>query len=77
MRLSGQEIKGGHMAEKKSTTVKKAAPRKKVAAKGDSYMCDVCGLSLIVDEECGCIEAHEILCCGEPMKEKKARVKAK
>jgi hypothetical protein len=65
------------MAEKKSTAVKTAPARKHAAAKGDSYVCDVCGLSLVVDDECGCVEAHEILCCGEPMKEKKARVKAK
>ena len=64
------------MAVKKSAAVKKAPARKKAAAKGDSYLCGVCGLSLIVDEDCGCMEAHEILCCGEPMKAKKTRVKA-
>jgi hypothetical protein len=64
------------MPVKKAATAKSATPRKKAAARGDSYVCDVCGLSLIVDEECGCVEAHEILCCGEPMKQKKVRVKA-
>lgn len=63
------------MAEKKSTV--KRAPSKKSAGKGDAYVCGVCGFSLIVDEECGCMEAHEILCCGEAMTEKKARVRAK
>lgn len=63
------------MAEKKSAT--KRVPSKKSVAKGDAYVCDVCGFSLIVDEGCGCMEAHEILCCGEAMTEKKVRVRAK
>ena len=62
------------MPEKKDTTVKNAPPRKKTA-KGDSYICGVCGLSVVVDEECGCADVHEILCCGQPMKEKKTKVK--
>jgi hypothetical protein len=65
------------MAVKKSATVKKAPAKKSSAARGDKLMCGVCGLSLIIDEECGCMEAHEILCCGEPMKQKKATVRAK
>lgn len=73
------------MAEKKTT--KKAAPAKKkapvkksTAAKvtgGDSFVCGVCGLAVTVDEECGCVEVCDIICCGRPMKEKKARAKAK
>jgi hypothetical protein len=63
------------MPAKKGTTVKKA-PLKRKASKGDSYVCEVCGLSVIVDEECGCADFHEILCCGQPMKEKKVKVKA-
>jgi hypothetical protein len=62
------------MPEKKVATTRKA-PAKKRVSKGDAYVCGVCGLSVIVDEECGCEEVHEILCCGQPMKEKKARVK--
>ena len=62
------------MAEKKGTTVKKASPKQR-AAKGDSYVCDVCGFSVVVDEECGCAEVHEILCCGKPMTARKTRVK--
>ncbi len=61
------------MPEKKGAT-KKTSPKRTVA-KGDSYVCGVCGLSMIVDEECGCAEVHEILCCGQPMKEKRTRVK--
>lgn len=33
---------------------------------GDRLNCEVCGLTVIVDEECGCTVA-EIICCEEPM----------
>lgn len=33
---------------------------------GDVLNCEVCGLTVIVDEECGCAVA-EIICCEEPM----------
>jgi hypothetical protein len=36
---------------------------------GDMLSCEVCGLSVIVDEECGCAVA-EIICCEEPMMNK-------
>ncbi len=61
--------------------VKKAmarkAPPKKPAARGktkvgDSYTCGICGLGITVDEDCGCAEACDILCCSEPMKKKRA-----
>ncbi|MGA2158521.1 MAG: hypothetical protein WB588_07120 [Dehalococcoidia bacterium] len=79
------------MAVKKSVATKKAAP-KKVATKkkavavkksavktsrGDSYMCGVCGLLVTVDETCGCADVCDIICCGKPMKVKKAKVAAK
>ena len=35
---------------------------------GDLLSCEVCGLAVIVDEECGC--AAEIICCDEPMMNK-------
>ncbi len=62
------------MPEKKVTAARKAISKGKVS-KGDSYTCEACGLSVVVDEECGCAEVHEILCCGQPMKEKKIKVK--
>ena len=62
------------MPEKKATTQQKAT-RKKVA-KGAAYSCEVCGLAVSVDETCGCIDVCDIICCGQPMKEKKARTKA-
>jgi hypothetical protein len=33
---------------------------------GDTLNCEVCGLTVIVDEECGCAVA-EVICCDEPM----------
>ena len=33
---------------------------------GDTLNCEVCGLTVVVDEECGCAVA-EIICCEEPM----------
>ena len=52
------------------------APAKGKMAKGDSYVCGVCGLAVIVDEVCGCVGVCDIICCGKPMKEKKVKVKA-
>jgi hypothetical protein len=59
---------------KKTTTKKAASP---ATGKGDAYVCGVCGLAVIVDEACGCIEVHDIICCGKVMKPRKARAKAK
>ena len=33
---------------------------------GDVLSCEVCGLAVIVDEECGCATI-DIICCEEPM----------
>lgn len=71
------------MPAKKATAVKKVAVKKvavkkapaKRAVKGDGYECVICGLSVVIDEECGCADIHEIICCGEPMKAKKPRAK--
>ena len=56
----------------KRALAKKAAPRGKNKV-GDSYVCGVCGLAITVDEDCGCAEACDIICCSEPMKKKRAR----
>lgn len=60
----------------KKAPVKKAAV-KKSPVKGQALECEVCGLAVTVDEDCGCIETCDIICCGQPMKEKKPRAKAK
>ncbi len=54
------------MAGKK--TVKKVT--KKGVKKGDVYQCGVCGLAVTVDE-CGCVDACDIICCEKQMKPKK------
>ena len=60
------------MAEKKQASTKRAAAKKN-AAKGESYVCGVCGLAVTVDEACGCTEVCDIICCEEPMKRKPAK----
>jgi len=37
---------------------------------GSKYVCYSCGLVVSVDTACGCAEAHELICCGSPMKAK-------
>ena len=51
------------MAEKKAS--EKTGKKTK---KGDAYQCGVCGLAVTVDEACGCVDACDIICCGEEMK---------
>ncbi len=59
-------------AKAKKAPVRKAAVRGKTNP-GDSLVCGVCGMSVTVDEACGCVEAHDIICCERPMKKKRAR----
>jgi len=60
------------------TTASRKAPAAKAMAKGDSYVCEVCGLAVIVDEACGCGEMCEVTCCEQPMKKvRKARAAKK
>ena len=60
-------------APKKVTTaakkaVKKTSPKKKKEMKvGAGYECSVCGLEVSVEKVCGCADACDIMCCGEPM----------
>jgi hypothetical protein len=58
------------MAGKTASTAKKTA--KKKINNGDSLVCDVCGMSVIVEEIGGVPVAEEttLLCCGKPMKAK-------
>jgi hypothetical protein len=72
------------MPTKKASPAKKTAPAKTVAAKkrvskGESVVCDVCGLSVAVEEIGGIAVSEEttLLCCGKPMKARKAPAKAK
>jgi hypothetical protein len=43
-----------------------------MAKKGDTLVCDSCGLAVTVCDECGC-ESDELICCGEPMRTRRAR----
>ena len=60
------KAKAGKVVKKAvKKTVKKAV--KKTAPKAPTLTCGVCGYRVIVDETCGCVEEHVLLCCGEPM----------
>jgi hypothetical protein len=49
----------------------KAKPKAGLKAKPkDALECRVCGYRVIVDETCGCVEEHILLCCGQPMVKK-------
>jgi rubrerythrin len=49
--------------------VKKTAPKKQKELKsGARYGCDVCGLTMTVDNPCQCTDFCDIICCGEQMK---------
>jgi len=51
----------------KKKSVKKTAKSKKASR----YSCTSCGLVVTVDNICGCVDACDIICCGEDMKPKK------
>ncbi|HTW92386.1 MAG TPA: hypothetical protein VMH22_11835 [bacterium] len=44
--------------------------------KGDKYVCDSCGLVLVVSDACDCADCGPV-CCGEQMKVKKAKTTKK
>jgi hypothetical protein len=57
--------------------VKKATTKKRVS-RGDAMVCEVCGLSVVV-EQVGDIAVREdnvLLCCSKPMKKKASKAKA-
>jgi hypothetical protein len=59
------------MAQKKvAKKVTKKVTGKRVK-KGEAYKCSVCGLSVVVDEVCGCIDTCDIICCEKPMRTKR------
>jgi len=66
------------MAGKASVSAKKTAAAKPSAknrvSKGDSVVCEVCGLSVVVEEVGGIAVSEEttLVCCGKPMKARKA-----
>ena len=58
------------MVGKKQGTAHKETSHKKKVSKGESLACEVCGLSVVVEEVGGIAvgEASTLLCCGKPMK---------
>jgi hypothetical protein len=52
---------------KPKKTAKPATKRAAKAAKAPAFTCGVCGYRVIVDEACGCVEEHVLVCCGRPM----------
>lgn len=54
-------------AKPRPKTKPKAKPKTKPEPKLE---CRVCGYRVIVDETCGCVEEHVLICCGEPMAKK-------
>jgi hypothetical protein len=59
-------------AKKKVTKPKKTVKRKAPAKKKPAFECGVCGYRVVVDQECGCVEEHALICCGQPMTKKRA-----
>jgi hypothetical protein len=50
--------------KKKETKQTKKQNKKKMK-------CEVCGLVVTIDEECGCVDTCDLICCGKEMKEVK------
>jgi hypothetical protein len=47
-----------------------AKPMKKAAVKAKkapALQCSICGYRVVVDQSCGCVEEHVLLCCNQPM----------
>lgn len=68
------------MAVKKTTVAKKATAKKTARkttaskySKGDTLVCEICGLEVIVDTTCGCGEACAVICCEQPMTQRKVK----
>jgi len=62
------------MPDKTKGTVRKTPTTKKRVSKGESMVCEVCGLSVVVEEIGGVTVSEEtaLLCCGNPMKARRA-----
>ena len=58
-----------------SLPLKKATTKKKVPDKGETLVCETCGLGVVVDDVTGVVLFEELICCGKPMKAKKTSPK--
>ncbi len=57
-----------------------AAAKKKSSrtiSKGETMVCELCGLSVLVDEYNGYVEETTLVCCGTPMKNRARRAPRK
>jgi hypothetical protein len=63
--------KAAAVATKKTPVVKAGKKTTRKVSRGDQYYCGVCGLIVSVDETCGCVDACDIICCGEEMQARK------
>lgn len=57
----------------KKTAAKKTTKAAAKVKKGQAYKCHVCGLRVVVDNICGCVEEHALICCKKPMKKARAK----
>ncbi len=77
--MPAQAKKKAPAKPKKKAALKKAAPKKATKAKapakkkGPALECGICGYRVIVDQACGCVEEHALVCCGQPMGKKAKR----
>ena len=67
------QVKKNVAKPKKAVKSKKAPKAKASTKKGPTLECGICGYRVIVDQACGCVEEHTLLCCGAPMGKKKAQ----
>lgn len=55
----------------KKKSAKKTIKKRAKSPKASRYSCMSCGLAVTVDNICGCVDACDIICCGEDMKPQK------
>lgn len=55
--------------------VKKVTPKKKALAKGEQLVCEGCGRVAAIQMTSLTEVTEELICCGKPMKTKKAPLK--
>jgi hypothetical protein len=77
-KTTGKTVARKAASKKTSTKAVAKAPVKKKTAKKDSgvkagnkYVCGECGLAVTIDTESGIAEILHLICCEEPMKEKR------
>ncbi len=66
-------VKTAAKASKATTTKKATSAARKSVSKGDRLSCQICGMSVVIDEVADLAAYHELVCCGAPMKKKSTR----